>query len=136
MTYTVRFAEYQVTALVNGLGTVVLSANVEILANPRVIPFVNDVISNVPLLKLESGNYVNSGALVKVSILQNPTNDNKGKASILVIDKPGKAFLPFETYYIDKDFITQNNNSYSASSRYASFVINTTTNNANLEVVF
>jgi hypothetical protein len=51
MTYTgPRFAKYQVTSLVNGLGSVVLSANVEILANPREIAFVNDLITNVPLL--------------------------------------------------------------------------------------
>jgi len=136
MTYTVRFAEYQVTELVNGLGNTVLSANVEILANPREIAFVNDNITNVPLLKLESGNYVESGALVNVGILANPTNDNKGKANIVVIANPDKAFLPFETYYIDKDAVTQNNNTYSPSSRYASYVVNTTTNNANLEVVF
>tara|TARA_R100000742_G_C4279592_1_gene104631 strand:- start:7573 stop:9315 length:1743 start_codon:yes stop_codon:yes gene_type:complete len=136
MTYTVRFAEYQVTSLVNGLKTTVLSANVEILANPREIAFVNDNITNVPLLKLESGNYVNSGSLVNVGILANPTNDNKGKANISVISNGGRGFLPFETYYIDKDYITQNNNTYSQSSRYASYVVNTTTNNVNLEVVF
>ena len=136
MTYQVRFAQYQVTALVNGLGTTVLSANVEILADPREIAFVNDNITNVPLLKLESGNYVESGAIVEVGILANPTNDNRGKASINVITDGGKYFLPFETYYIDKDAITQNNNTYSPSSRYASYVVNTTTNNANLEVVF
>jgi hypothetical protein len=137
MTYTgPRFAQYQVTALVNGLGTTVLSANVEILADPREIAFVNDNITNVPLLKLESGNYVESGAIVEVSISANPTNDNRGKASINVITDGGKKFLPFETYYIDKDVITQNNNTYSSSSRYASYTVNTTTNNANLEVVF
>ena len=137
MTYTgPRFAQYQVTALVNGVGTTVLSANVEILADPREIAFVNDNITNVPLLKLESGNYVESGAIVDVGILANPTNDNRGKASINVITDGGKYFLPFETYYIDKDAITQNNNTYSPSSRYASYVVNTTTNNANLEVVF
>jgi len=137
MTYTgPRFAQYQVTALVNGLGTTVLSANVEILADPREIAFVNDNITNVPLLKLESGNYVESGAIVEVSISANPTNDNRGKASINVITDGGKKFLPFETYYIDKDVITQNNNTYSPSSRYASYTVNTTTNNENLEVVF
>ena len=136
MTYQVRFAQYQVTSLVNGLGTTVLSANVEILANPREITFVNENITNVPLLKLESGNYVESGAIVDVNILANATNDNRGKASINVITDGGKYFLPFETYYIDKDVITQNNNTYSPSSRYASYVVNTTTNNANLEVVF
>ena len=138
MTYnpSFRFAGYQVSELVNGLGTTVLSANVEILANPREIAFVNDLITNVPLLKLESGNYVESGAIVEVGILANPTNDNRGRASINVITDGGKYFLPFETYYIDKDVITQNNNTYSPSSRYASYVVNTTTNNANLEVVF
>lgn len=137
MTYTgPRFAQYQVTALVNGLGTTVLSANVEILADPREIAFVNDNITNVPLLKLESGNYVESGAIVEVSISANPTNDNRGTASINVITDGGKRFLPFETYYIDKDVITQNNNTYSPSSRYASYTVNTTTNNENLEVVF
>ena len=137
MTYTgPRFAQYQVTSLVNGLGTTVLSANVEILANPREIAFVNENITNVPLLKLEGGNYVESGAVVNVGILANPTNDNRGKANIVIVEEPGKYFLPFETYYIDKDVITQNNNTYSPSSRYASYVVNTTTNNANLEVVF
>lgn len=136
MTYTVRFAEYQATELVNGLGAVVLSANVEILADPREITFVNDVISDVPLLKLESGSYIESGALVEVSLLANPTNDNRGQANILTIINPGRAYLPFETYYIDKDAVTQNNNTFSPSARYASYIINTTTNNSNLEVVF
>jgi len=137
MTYSgARFAQYQVTSLVNGVGTTVLSANVEILADPREIAFVNDNITNVPLLKLESGNYVESGAIVEVGILANPANDNRGRANINVITDGGKRFLPFETYYIDKDVITQNNNTYSPSSRYASYIVNTTTNNANLEVVF
>ena len=136
MTYTVRFAEYQVTSLVNGLDTVVLSANVEILANPREIAFVEDLITNVPLLKLEGGSYVESGAIVDVSILANPTNDNRGKANINNIVDGGSKFLPFETYYVDKDVLTQNNNTYDPASRYASYVVNTTTNNQNLEVVF
>ena len=136
MTYSVRFAQYQVSALVNGLGSVVLSANVEILANPRERDFVNDNITNVPLLKLESGNYINSGAIVEVSILENPTNDNRGKVNINIITDGGRGFLPFETYYIDKAAITINNNTYDPASRYASYVVNTTTNNANLGVVF
>ena len=136
MTYQVRFAQYQVTALVNGLGTTVLSANVEILANPREIAFVNDNITNVPLLKLESGNYVESGAIVEVGILANPANDNRGRANINVITDGGKRFLPFETYYIDKAVLTVNNNTYDPASRYSSYVINTTSNNQNLEVVF
>ena len=137
MTYTgPRFAKYQVTSLVNGLGSVVLSANVEILANPREIAFVNDLITNVPLLKLEGGSYLESGAVVDVSIFANPTNDNRGKANINNIVNGGSKFLPFETYYIDKDVITQNNNTYDPASRYSSYVINTTSNNQNLEVVF
>jgi len=137
MTYTgARFAQYQVTALVNGVGATVLSANVEILADPREIAFVNDNITNVPLLKLEGGSYVESSAIVEVSIVGNTPIDNRGKAIINVITEQGSHFLPFETYYIDKDYITQNNNTYSSSSRYASFAVNTTTNNANLEVVF
>ena len=96
MTYTVRFAKYQVSALVDGIGSVVLSANVEILANPRERDFVDEVITNVPLLKLESGNYINSGALVNVNISENNTNDNRGKATINVITDGGRGFLPFE----------------------------------------
>jgi hypothetical protein len=137
MTYTgPRFAKYQVTSLVNGLGSVVLSANVEILANPREIAFVNDLITNVPLLKLEGGSYLESGAVVDVSIFANPTNDNRGKANINNIVNGGSKFLPFETYYIDKSAITINNNTYDPANRYASYVINTTTNNQNLEIVF
>ncbi len=137
MTYTgARFAQYQVTSLVNGVGSVVLSANVEILADPREIAFVNDNILNVPLLKLEGGNYIESGAVVEVGLNVNTPNDNRGKATISVITEPGSRFLPFETYYIDKAVLTVNNNTYSSSSRYASYVVNTTTNNANLEVVF
>jgi len=137
MTYTgPRFAQYQVTALVNGVGSVVLSANVEILADPREIAFVNDNILNVPLLKLESGSYVESGAIVEVALNVNNPNDNRGKATINVITEPGRGFLPFETYYIDKAVLTVNNNTYDPASRYASFAVNTTTNNANLEVVF
>lgn len=137
MTYTgARFAQYQVTSLVNGLGAVVLSANVEILADPREIAFVTDLISNVPLLKLEGGSYVESGAIVDVSIFANPSNDNRGKANINNIVNSGRGFLPFETYYIDKAAITINNNTYNPASRYASYVVNTTTNNDNLGVVF
>ena len=98
--------------------------------------FVSEVISNVPLLKLEGGNYVESGAIVKVTILENPTNDNRGRANILIITDGGRGFLPFETYYIDKAAITINNNTYDPANRYASYVVNTTTNNANLGVVF
>ena len=136
MTYNVRFAEYQVTELVNGIGGLTLSANVEILADPREIAFVNDLISNVPLLKLEGGSYVESGAIVDVSILANPSNDNRGKANINNIVDGGRGFLPFETYYIDKAAITINNNTYDPASRYASFPVNQTTNNDNLGVVF
>ena len=137
MTYTgPRFAQYQVSSLVNGVGSVVLSANVEILADPREIAFVNDNILNVPLLKLESGSYVESGAIVEVALNVNNPNDNRGKATINVITEPGRGFLPFETYYIDKAVLTVNNNTYDPVSRYASFAVNTTTNNANLEVVF
>ena len=137
MTYTgARFAQYQVTALVNGIAELTLSANVEILADPREISFVNDLIVNTPLLKLEGGNYIETGALVNVSILANPTNDNRGKATIVLITDGGRGFLPFETYYIDKATITQNNNTYDPSSRYASYVVNTTTNNNALGVVF
>ena len=137
MTYTgPRFAQYQVSSLVNGVGSVVLSANVGILANPREIAFVNDNILNVPLLKLESGSYTESGAIVEVALNVNTPNDNRGKATINVITEPGSKFLPFETYYIDKAVLTVNNNTYDPASRYASFAVNTTTNNANLEVVF
>ena len=137
MTYTgPRFAQYQVSSLVNGLGSVVLSANVEILADPREIAFVNDNILNVPLLKLEGGSYVESGAIVEVALNVNTPNDNRGKATISVITEPGRGFLPFETYYVDKAVLTVNNNTYDPASRYASFAVNTTTNNANLEVVF
>ena len=136
MTYQVRFAQYQVTELVNGIGGLTLSANVEILADPREIAFVNDLISNVPLLKLEGGSYVESGGIVNVNTLANPNGDNRGNAQILTIVDAGRGFLPFETYYIDKAMITQNNNTYDPSSRYASFPINQTTNNANLGVVF
>ena len=137
MTYTgPRFAQYQVTALVNGVDSVVLSANVEILADPREIAFVNDNILNVPLLKLESGSYVESGAIVEVALNVNNPNDNRGKATINVITEAGRGFLPFETYYVDKAVLTVNNNTYDPASRYASFAVNTTANNANLEVVF
>jgi hypothetical protein len=137
MTYTgARFAKYQVTSLVNGVGAVVLSANVEILANPREIAFVTDLISNVPLLKLEGGSYVESGAIVDVSIFANPSNDNRGKANINAIVNGGRGFLPFETYYIDKAAITINNNTYDPASRYASYVVDATTNNDSLGVVF
>lgn len=136
MTYSVRFAEYQVTELVNGVGGLTLSANVEILANPREIAFVTDLISNVPLLKLEGGSYVESGAIVDVSILANPSNDNRGKANINNIVDGGRGFLPFETYYVDKAVLTINNNTYDPSSRYASYFVDTTTNNDNLGVVF
>ena len=137
MTYTgPRFAQYQVSSLVNGLGSVVLSANVEILADPREIAFVNDNILNVPLLKLEGGSYVESGAIVEVALNVNTPNDNRGKATISVITEAGSGFLPFETYYVDKAVLTVNNNTYDPASRYASFAVNTTTNNANLEVVF
>ena len=136
MTYQVRFAKYQVTELVNGLGGLTLSANVEILARPREIAFVNDLITNIPLLKLEGGNYVESGGIVNVNIVANPTGDNRGKAQILAIAYAGRGFLPFETYYIDKAMITQNNNTYDPASRYASFPIDQTTNNDSLGVVF
>lgn len=138
MTYLAseRFARFEVTELINGVADVVLSANVEILANPRERDFVNDVISNVPLLKLQGGNYVETDARVRVSIQENPTNDNRGRANVLVIEEGGRGFLNLEPYYIDKEAITQNNNTYDPSSRYGTFYVDSSTNNANLEVVF
>lgn len=137
MTYSgARFAQYQVTSLVNGVGGLTLSANVEILADPREIAFVTDLISNVPLLKLEGSNYVETGAIVDVSIFANPSNDNRGKANINNIVNSGRGFLPFETYYVDKAALTINNNTYNPSSRYASYVVDATTNNDNIGVVF
>ena len=125
MTYTVRFAKYQVSELVNGLGTTVLSANVEILANERDEAIVGSLLFNdVPvLISNGSGGYINTDALAKMEIIENPTNDNTARANILEFTNGGTGFFVGDIIFIDKEQLVGEYNTYDPNVRYAQYEV-------------
>ena len=125
MTYTVRFAKYQVSELVNGLGTTVLSANVEILANERDEAIVGSLLFNdVPvLISNGSGGYINTDALAKMEIIENPTNDNTARANILEFTNGGTGFFVGDIIFIDKEELVGEYNTYDPNVRYAQYKV-------------
>ena len=125
MTYTVRFAKYQVSELVNGLGTTVLSANVEILANERDEAIVGSLLFNdVPvLISNGSGGYINTDALAKMEIIENPTNDNTARANILEFTNGGTGFFVGDIIFIDKEELVGEYNTYDPNVRYAQYEV-------------
>ena len=136
-----RFASYNVSALVKGIGNLITPPNSitqEILPNPTTLAFVNTNYDNVPFYKLVNGNYVESGATGFVVVLKNPDPDVNGRVIFETITDAGSGFSVDDTLYIDKAYITQNENSYNPAERYISFQVQSLTSSAglgNVEVV-
>ncbi len=135
-----RFAEFNVTTLVNGIGVLSTPTNSitqEMLPNPSTLPFVNTTEIDVPFLKLVNGNYVETGATGVVSVLKNPDPDVNGKATLQEITEEGSGFAIDNTLYIDKAFLTKDNNSYNSAERYIGFQVQSLTSSSggNVEVV-
>lgn len=130
-----RFAEFNVTQLVNGIGNLITPPNSitqEMLPNPTTLAFVNTNYDNVPFYKLVNGNYVESGATGFVTVLKNPDPDVNGRVTLQTITDAGSGFAIDDTLYIDKAYITQNENSYNPAERYVSFQVQTLTSSAGL----
>jgi len=136
-----RFASFNVSALVKGIGNLITPPNSitqEILPNPTTLAFVNTNYDNVPFYKLVNGNYVESGATGFVVVLKNPDPDVNGRVIFETITDAGEGFAIDDTLYIDKAYITQNENSYNPAERYISFQVQSLTSSAglgNVEVV-
>ena len=136
-----RFASFNVSALVKGIGNLITPPNSitqEILPNPTTLAFVNTNYDNVPFYKLVNGNYVESGATGFVVVLKNPDPDVNGRVIFETITDAGSGFSVDDTLYIDKAYITQNENSYNPAERYISFQVQSLTSSAglgNVEVV-
>jgi hypothetical protein len=113
----------------------------EILPNPTTLAFANTTETDVPFLKLVNGNYVETGATGIVSVLKNPDPAVNGKATLQSITNAGSGFSVDETLYIDKAFLTQDDNDYDRTNpaeRYISFQVQSLTSSAglgNVEVV-
>ena len=127
-----RFAAFAVTELVNGIGelTPYVAISNEIIPNERALPFVEEVINDVPFLRLVNGNYIDSGARGDVNVFKN-TNDPNGGATLLNITNKGSGFTLNEIIYIDKEFLTQNNNTYNPAERYIEFAVASLTDSSN-----
>ena len=124
MTYTVRFAQYQATEMIDGIGSVVLSANVEILANQVEADFVSGLTYDVPvyIANTEVFGKIQTDAEAKVVVLKNQA-DNNGVANILSFNIPGVGFHQNESIFIDKEDLTQTYNRYDPANRYAEYYI-------------
>ncbi len=136
-----RFAEFNVTVLVNGIGNLITPTNSitqEMRPNPTTLAFANTTETDVPFLKLVNGNYVETGATGVVSVLKNPDPDVNGKATLQEITEEGSGFAIDDTLYIDKAFLTKDDNSYNPAERYVSFQVQSLTSSAglgNVEIV-
>tara|TARA_B110000483_G_scaffold29050_1_gene35207 strand:- start:758 stop:2557 length:1800 start_codon:yes stop_codon:yes gene_type:complete len=123
MTYNsgTRFAKYQVSGLVNGINTSVLSANIEILPNERE----NDieggrVYRNLPLL---TSLYVDTGARATASVVASTiAGQNIASLNITSITNIGTGFSVADDFYIDKELVIPPN-TYDAVDRYAKYTI-------------
>jgi len=117
---------------VNGIGelTPYVAISNEIIPNERALPFVEEVINDVPFLRLVNGNYIDSGARGNVNVFKN-TNDPNGGATLLNITNKGSGFTLNEIIYIDKEFLTQNNNTYNPAERYIEFAVASLTDSSN-----
>lgn len=137
MTYNTsaaRFAKYQVSALVNGINTSVLSANVEILPNERE----NDIVSgsvyyNLPLLTLLN---VDTGARATATVIASPiAGQNIANLNIMSITNIGSGFSIGDDFYIDKELVVPPN-TYDAVDRYAEYTVSTlNTSGRDIEIV-
>ena len=139
-----RFASYNVSALVKGIGNLITPPNSitqEILPNPTTLAFANTTETDVPFLKLVAGDYVETGATGIVSVLKNPDPAVNGKATLQSITNAGSGFSVDDTLYIDKAFLTKDDNDYDRTipaERYISFQVQSLTSSAglgNVEVV-
>lgn len=136
-----RFAEFNVVELVNGIGELSTPSNSilqEMRPNPTTLAFANTTETDVPFLKLVNGNYVETGATGVVSVLKNPDPDVNGKATLQEITEEGSGFSVDDTLYIDKAFLTKDDNAYNPAERYIDFQVQTLTSSAglgNVEIV-
>ena len=139
-----RFASYNVSALVKGIGNLITPPNSitqEILPNPTTLAFANTTETDVPFLKLVAGDYVETGATGIVSVLKNPDPAVNGKATLQSITNAGSGFSVDDTLYIDKAFLTKDDNDYDRTipaERYINFQVQSLTSSAglgNVEVV-
>lgn len=135
-----RFAEFNVVELVNGIGELSTPSNSitqEMLPNPTTLAFVSTNYDNVPFYKLVNGNYVESGATGFITTLKNPDPDVNGRATLQTITDAGKGFSIDDTLYIDKAYITQNENAYNPAERYIDFKVQSLTSSSggNVEIV-
>lgn len=138
-----RFAEFNVVELVNGIGNLITPTNSitqDMRPNPTTLAFANTTETDVPFLKLVNGNYVETGATGVVSVLKNPDPDVNGKATLQQITEEGSGFAIDDTLYIDKAFLTQDDNAYDTSvpaERYIDFQVQSLTSSSggNVEIV-
>jgi hypothetical protein len=138
MTYTVRFAQYQATEMINGVGSVVLSANVEILANEVESDFVSGIVYEnitVYIANPDVFGKLPTDARANVTVLGNPTGNN-GNANILSFSVPGLGFKTGNSIFIDKEDLVQTYNRYDPSTRYAEYVITTVIDDDDLTIDF
>jgi len=125
MTYSVRFAKYQATEMINGVGSVVLSSNVEILANEVEADFVSgQIYEDVIVYKANPDVFgkLPTDARANVIVIVNPTGNN-GRANILSFPVPGLGFKTGNSIFIDKEDLVQTYNRYDPAARYAEYVI-------------
>lgn len=136
MTYPIggRFAKYQVSALVNGINTSVLSANVEMLPNPRENDIVGGAVYNdIPLLTLLN---VDTGARAKVTVTASPiSGQNTASLTIMDITEVGGGFSVGDDFYIDKELVVPPNQ-YVLLDRYAKYTVSSLDNSGrDIEIV-
>tara|TARA_R110001592_G_scaffold338236_1_gene625199 strand:+ start:3914 stop:5746 length:1833 start_codon:yes stop_codon:yes gene_type:complete len=116
-----RFAPFNVSTLVNGLGELNPSNGISniILPNSREYPFVDEVLTDVPFYEFVSGQYIKTDASGTVNIVKNAGN-NQGTATLTTITDGGSGFhVPIELF-LDKEDLIKNNNTY-FSNRYIDF---------------
>ena len=138
MTYTVRFAKYQATEMINGVGSVVLSANVEILANEVEADFVSGSVYEDVIVYIANPDVYGklpTDARANVTVLGNPTGNN-GNANILSFPVPGIGFKTGNSIFIDKEDLVQTYNRYDPATRYAEYVITSVIDDNDLSLDF
>lgn len=136
-----RFASFNVSELVNGIGNLLTPPNSftqEMSPNPTTLPFVSTSRTDVPFLRLVNGVYEDTGARGTFGIIKNPDPALDGKASFQTITNAGSGFSVDETLYVDKEYLTEISNAYNPAERYINFQVQSLTSSAglgNVEVV-
>ena len=127
MTYLAaeRFAKFQITEVLEGVSELVLSSNVEILANERQTDFIGGyVVNDVPVLTSDgSGGYITSDATANITVIDTPINDNTGRANIMTFSNEGSGFFVGDIIYIDKEHLVADYNTYDPAARYAQYEV-------------